>query len=80
MHALWGGKILGETSLVIGHRKALGRLMLIKYNESTQKYEYTLIDEGRGPANVNHYVDEDGKDVIIAANRETDEIAAYYFE
>ena len=35
---------------------------------------YEIIDENVGPANVLHFV-KDGKDVLVAANREIDEIA-----
>ena len=37
----------------------------------------TLLDEGRGPANVMHFVNEEGTDILIAANRESDEVAMY---
>ncbi len=39
-------------------------------------YEAQELDRGRGAANVLHYVHE-GKDIIIGANRETNEIARY---
>ncbi len=38
-----------------------------------------MLDEGAGPANV-YCFKYQGRDVIIAANRETDEIARYEIE
>ena len=40
-------------------------------------YCVTRLDKGWRPANVMHYVNHDGTDVLIAANRETDEVAMY---
>ena len=38
-----------------------------------------VIDEDVGAANVLHFVNTAGQDVIVAANRETDQIAMYTF-
>ena len=51
--------------------------MAISFNREKADYSVTVIDEGRGPANVIHYVNDAGVDVLIAANRESDEVAMY---
>ena len=51
--------------------------MAVRYDREKADYNVTLIDEGRGPANVMHYVNDAGVDILIAANRETDEVAMY---
>ena len=51
--------------------------MAVRYDREKADYSVTLIDEGRGPANVMHYVNAAGVDILIAANRETDEVAMY---
>ncbi len=75
-HAIYGGELLGKPAFVVGHRKGKRNLMAITYNQETKSYEYEVIDEDRGPANVFHYVHQ-GRDILIAANRETDEVALY---
>ena len=51
--------------------------MAIRYDRKAGSYRVTVIDEGRGPANVMHAVNDAGTDILIAANRETDEVALY---
>ena len=53
--------------------------MAFTWSEEKKEYVYEIIDEDRGPANVFRFV-RDGKDVLIAANRETDEVAMYTLE
>ena len=75
-HAIYGGDLCGIPSFVVGHRKGKRNLFVIRYNKETGSYGYEIIDEDVGPANVLHFV-KDGIDVLVAANREIDEIAYY---
>ncbi len=78
-HAIYGGPLCGKNAFVVGHRKAERNLIVFTYNQQTKAYEAEVIDEDCGPANVFHFV-KDGKDIIVSANRETDEIAMYTLE
>ncbi|MBO6046587.1 MAG: hypothetical protein J6P61_02430 [Erysipelotrichaceae bacterium] len=78
-HAIYGGDLCGTKAVVIGHRQGKRNLMAFTYNKDLQQYEMQILDEDCGSANVMHYVDE-GKDIIIGANREIDEIAMYIIE
>lgn len=75
-HAIYGGMLCGKPAFVVGHRKGKRNLFAITWNNETQEFVSTIIDEDRGPANVYHYV-YNGKDILIATNRETDEVAMY---
>lgn len=75
-HAIFGGLICGRPMVVIGHRQGARNLLAFVWNREKQSYEVQILDEDCGPANVFHYV-HNGKDIIISANREIDEIAMY---
>lgn len=79
LHAIWCGKIAGKTAAVVGHRKGIMELLAFLWDEEKKEYTFYKIDEGRGPANVYAY-SHNGEDILIAANRETDEVAMYIFE
>lgn len=74
LHAIWSGEIYGEPCAVIGNRKGGRDLFRVRYADGS--YQLEMIDHDRGPANC--WVLTDG-DVtrVIAANRETDEVALY---
>ena len=74
LHAIFGGTICGQPTWIIGNRKGDRKLLAFTYADNA--YQAQELDRGRGAANVLHYVYE-GKDILIAANRETDEIARY---
>ena len=76
-HAICGAYLAGEPTFVTGHRGGKKNLMAIRYDAAAQSYAMTILDEGREPANVMHFVKDDGTDILIAANRETDEVAIY---
>lgn len=78
-HAIYGGMLCGKPAVVIGHRKGTRNLIAFTYDEKAGSYVNEIIDEDCGSANVFHYV-KDGKDIIIGANREIDEIAMYILE
>ena len=74
LHAIFGGDICGKPVWIIGNRK--GDRLLLAFTYGKDGYEAQELDRGRGAANVLHYVYE-GRDIIIGANRETNEIARY---
>ena len=78
LHAIWCGKLKGKPTVVIGHRKGKRRLLAFTWDHKNEKYTCYIIDEDCGPANVFGYSLHD-KDVLIAANREINEIAMYLF-
>ncbi len=78
LHAIWSGTIGGRPAAVIGHRKGARRLLMFSWCEEKKAYRFRTLDDDCGPANVYGY-QADGKDVLIAANREMNEIAMYTF-
>ena len=78
-HAIFGGEIAGKKRFIVGHRKGKRDLLAFTYNEDKGTYDFEVLDEDCGPANVFHFV-KDGKDILISTNRETDEVAMYTLE
>lgn len=74
LHAIFGGIIAGKPAWILGHRK--GERYLLAFTFEDGKYQAQVLDKGCGAANVMHFV-HNGKDVIVATNREVDEIAYY---
>lgn len=74
LHAIFGGEICSKSTWVLGNRK--GDRLLLAFTCENGEYQAQKLDRGRGAANVVHYVYE-GKDILIGANRETNEIARY---
>jgi len=75
MHAIWGGVLAGEKCAVIGHRK--GNRDLLRISMKDGEFAYEVIDHDFGPANCWVFSHPDGNDRIIAANRETNQVALY---
>lgn len=78
LHAIWSGTINGQPVAVIGHRKGARRLMIFSWDAKKGGYAFKTIDDDCGPANAYGY-SHNGKDILIATNREIDEIAMYLF-
>ena len=78
-HAIYGGDLCGRPAFVVGHRKGKRSLFAIYYDEVLGEYQVQIIDEDCGPANLYHYTKE-GRDFLIATNREIDEVAMYTLE
>lgn len=78
-HSIYGGMLCGKPAFVVGHRKAERNLMVFTYNKEKADYEMQIIDKDCGSANVYHFV-KDGKDRIVSANREIDEVSLYTLE
>ncbi len=75
-HAIYGGELCGRPGLVIGHRKGERNLLAFFWNPEKKRFECQVLDRDCGPANVLRFV-RGGADVIVSANRETNEIAMY---
>lgn len=76
LHAIWSGEISGQKVVLLGHRKGKRDLFVLSYDATQKAYVRQTIDEDCGPANVT-YLNRLGKQMIIATNRETDEVAMY---
>lgn len=79
VHSIYGGMLCGIPQVVVGHRGGKRNLIAFSYDKEKGLYRSELVDEDCGSANVYHYV-KDGKDVIISANREIDQVAMYTLE
>lgn len=78
LHATWACTILGQPCWIVGHRKGKRDLLMVRYEDG--QFTTTVIDRDCGSANVYHFVNGESRDIIISANRETDEVAMYYFD
>jgi len=77
LHAIWSGRLAGKPVAVLGHRKGARRLMAFLW--TGKNYSFRTIDDDCGPANVYGY-SCNGKDILVATNREINQIAMYTFE
>ncbi|MCM1037785.1 MAG: hypothetical protein NC434_00560 [Ruminococcus sp.] len=78
-HAIYGGAFGKGQAFIVGHRKGERDLLLFYYDAVSGEYKYLLLDHDCGPANV-HRISREGRndrEIIISANRETNEIAMY---
>ncbi len=80
-HVAWAGRIHGKPAFICGCREKEASLVLIIYDKEREeddeyRYKSAVIDKGQGPANI-CVLNEDGKDLVIAANAVAGEVAAY---
>ena len=75
-HAVYGGAFGKGQAFIVGHRKGARDLLLFYYDTVSREYKYQLIDHDCGPANV-YRVRGNGGEIVISANRETNEVAMY---
>lgn len=75
LHAVFGGDINGIPTVIAGHRQGKRQLLAFRF-DGRGGYRKEILDDSAGPANVLHYLFH-GREILIAANRETDEIAMY---
>lgn len=73
-HVVWGGNLRGTPTIIGGQRRHAKDLFYIQYIDG--KYVKTTIDEGIGPSNV-AVLQQENRDIIIAANREIGEAVLY---
>lgn len=75
LHAISCGYVEGCPVIFIGNRDGKQELLAVSA-DGAGGYRFEMIDNGYGPANVLYYNSE-GKDFLLAANRESDELALY---
>ena len=77
IHATRSCEISGKPSWIVGWRKGTRDTVLISWNQEEGNYKTDYLDRSTGCANALHFKNKAGEDIIIAANREIDEIAMY---
>ena len=75
LHAIWGAEIGGKMYAFIGNRAETRELFALHCGMDG-KYVCDPLDRGAGPANVLMF-ENAGRPFLLAANRETDEVALY---
>lgn len=79
LHATWCCTLEGRPTWIVGWRGGTQGTIAITWDAARGDYHTEVMEQPAGSANVMHYVNSSGADVIIAANREHDEIAMYTF-
>ena len=74
LHAIWLCEIDGRPTALVGNRQGDREFFALSYYDGA--YHTDEIDRGAGATNAMTFT-KDGKTVIMAANRETDEVALY---
>ena len=77
LHATWACEMLGKPTWIVGWRKGTKDTIAITWDAEAGNYKTEFIDKNTGCANALHFVDKDGKDIIVGTNREIDEVAYY---
>lgn len=77
IHATWTCEMLGRPTWITGWRKGTKDTIAITWDADAGTYKTEYIDRNTGCANAMHFVNKDGKDVIVGTNREIDEVALY---
>jgi hypothetical protein len=77
-HVVVGAKLAGEPVFIGGCRRGRQQLFYVRARQTDPLVlEPVLIEEGVGPSNA-HVLHEKDRDILVAANRETDEAALYF--
>ena len=79
LHATWACELLGKPTWIVGWRKGTKDTIAITWNPESGTYQTEYIDRNTGCANALHFVNKEGRDVIVATNREINEVALYTF-
>ncbi len=77
IHATWACELLGRPTWITGWRKGTKKTIAISWDADAGNYKTDIIDEDTGCANAMHFINKEGKDVIVGTNREIDEVALY---
>ena len=70
-------QMLGKKTWIVGWRKGTKDTIAITWDAEAGDYHVEYIDKNTGCANAMHFVNSEGKDCIVATNREIDEAALY---
>ncbi|MFK3704310.1 hypothetical protein ACI2JR_04940 [Klebsiella sp. NPDC088457] len=73
-HVAWGGKLKGEPVFICGYRAEKKELFEISYHHG--EFKTQIIDSGQGPSNV-YVLQQNDREIILAANRENNEAVIY---
>lgn len=76
LHAICHAVVGEKRVAFLGNREGKKELLALYYDPDRKTYVYEVLDEGAGPANV-LYFEENRDSRLLAANRETNEIALY---
>lgn len=76
LHAIYACEIDGKKYGIIGNREGNRDFFAIYFDDEKKDYAIDQLDQGAGAANAMFYKDGD-KNMVMAANRETNEIAIY---
>lgn len=76
LHAIWGGVVYGRPTVYVGNREGERLLLGFYYEPKSGSYRFETVDAGAGPANCMLF-ERSGHPALLAANRETNEIAIY---
>ena len=77
LHATWPCVLRGKPAWIVGWRGGTQGTVVVTWDAAGGDYRAETLDQPAGSANVMHYVNSSGVDVIIAANREHDEVALF---
>lgn len=76
-HVVWAGKLRGIPTIIGGYRRFEKELFYIQCDSKNPlAFKTGVIESGTGPSNV-AVLNEEDRDIIIAANREIGEAALY---
>lgn len=78
LHAIISGRICGKNRVIVGHRNGERKLLSLTMDNAGAVHT-ELLDKDCGAADVLTYV-HNASDILIAANREINEIAMYRLE
>jgi hypothetical protein len=77
-HVVVGATLAGEPVFIGGCRRGKQQLFYVRAKQKTPlELEAVVIEEGVGPSNA-YVVNEAGRDILVAANREKAEAALYF--
>lgn len=77
IHATWACNVNDVPTWFVGWRKGTKKTIAITWDAEAGDYKTDIIDENTGCANIMHFVNSEGKNVLVATNREIDEAAMY---
>jgi hypothetical protein len=80
LHATWACTLGGKPAWLVGWRKGTRGTAAVLWDADKGDYRMEELDRGAGAANLLHLGREGDRDLVLAANRETDEAALYILE